>query len=329
VADPEHTVLVPAYNAEQTIEQAIRSVLAQTTPSFEVIAVDDGSTDATPAVLERLAAEERRIKAIRQPNAGPSAARNAAIDRAAGAYLTFLDSDDLLMPRYLETVGASFAADPGVGLVHVRAWVLDDAAGGGRVRRGAWPPPGYVIGSGAEPTDAADAVIALASGNYVGAVQTASRSAVERAGGLDADLHQAEDYDLWLRIAIAGFRIVAAPGTLAVIRNRPGSLSKDELELARGVHAVCERILTAYDVPEPARVAASSQMRMADRHIELLSGGAPMRAAVRQIRLALGRVKRRLLSGRLWYAEPPPEVAAAFPDLVGRASGPEPEPGNG
>ena len=153
--------------------------------------------------------------------------------------------------------------------------MLDEAAGGGRVRRAAWPPPGYVTGSATEPDEPADAVVALASGNYIGAVQTARRTAVERAGGLDDDLHQAEDYDLWLRIAIAGFRVVTAPGTLAVIRNRSGSLSKDELELARGVRAVCERILSTYEVPERARAAAAAQLRMADRHIELLSGGAP------------------------------------------------------
>jgi glycosyltransferase involved in cell wall biosynthesis len=317
VSDPAHTVIVPAYNAEGTIEQAIRSVLAQTTGSFEVIAVDDGSSDATPELLERMAADDGRITVIRQRNAGPSAARNAAIGRAAGAYLTFLDSDDLLMPRYLETMAATFATDPRVGLAHARAWVLDEAAGGGRVRREIWPPPGYVIGSSAEPAEPAEAVVALASGNYVGAVQTAGRAAVERAGSLDDDLHQAEDYDLWVRIAIAGFRVVAAPGTLAVIRNRPGSLSKDELELARGVRAVCERLLSVYDVSDQARAAAAGQLRAADRQIEVLSGGAPGRAALRRMRLALGRTKRRVLAGRLWYREPPPEVAEAFPELVG------------
>ncbi len=319
--DPAHTVIIPAYNAEDTVEQAIRSVQAQSTPSFEVIAVDDGSSDATPELLERMAADQPRIRVIRQRNAGPSAARNAAIDRAAGAYLTFLDSDDLLMPRYLETIAASFATDPRIGLVHARAWVLDEAAGGGRVRRAVWPPPGYVTGSGAEPDQPADAVVALGSGNYVGAVQTARRAAVERAGGLDDNLHQAEDYDLWVRIAIAGFRVVAAPGTLAVIRNRSGSLSKDELELARGVRAVCKRILSTYEVPEQARSAAADQMRRADRQIAMLTGGAPASAGLRRMRLATGRIKRRLLSGRLWYPQPPPEVADAFPELVGRQAG--------
>src|SRR5690242_19650168 len=104
VPDPAHTVIVPAYNAAGTLELAIRSVRAQTDSSFELIAVDDGSTDATPDLLRRLAGEDARIRVIRQENAGPSAAREAAMGQASGTYLTFLDSDDLLMPSYLETM---------------------------------------------------------------------------------------------------------------------------------------------------------------------------------------------------------------------------------
>ncbi len=316
MAEPAHTVIVPAYDAADTIGQTIRSVRAQTWPSFELIAVDDGSGDATPRILEEAAAEDDRIAVIHQANAGPGAARNAAIERASGRYLTFLDSDDLLMPAYLETTGAMLERDPTIGLVHARAWVLDEAAGAGRVRRAVWPPPGYVTGSADDPPDARTALVALAEANYVGAIQTARRTAVERAGGLDARLHQAEDYDLWLRIAIAGFRVVTAPGTLAVIRNRAGSLSKDELELARGVRAVCERMLSAYDLPEEARAAARRQLARADREIQLLSGRSPVRGRLRRGRLVLGKVKRRLLARRLWYPEPPREVAEAFPDLV-------------
>jgi glycosyltransferase involved in cell wall biosynthesis len=315
VPDPTHTVIVPAYNAAETIEQAIRSVGAQTDSSLELIAVDDGSTDATPDLLRRLAADDERVHVIRQDNAGPSAAREAAMSRASGSYLTFLDSDDLLMPSYLETMAETLGADEEIGLAHARAWVLDDAAGGGRIRRAVWPPPGYLTGSDEDP---ADPVVALASGNYLGAVQTARRDAVERAGGLDTGLDQAEDYDLWVRIAVAGFRIVSAPGTLVVVRNRAGSLSKDELELARGVRAVCERILSVYDVPDEARTAAKRQLDRANREIDLLSGRAPARGALRRVRLALGRAKRRLLAGRLWYPVPPPEVAEAFPELVGQ-----------
>jgi glycosyltransferase involved in cell wall biosynthesis len=313
VAEPTHTVLVPAYNAAQTVAEAIRSVTAQTTDSFEVIAVDDGSSDATPELLDEMSKGDSRIRLVRQRNAGPSAARNAAIERAAGTYLTFLDSDDLLMPRYLEAMEEIFSRSPGAGLAYARAWVLDEAAGGGRVRRGIWPPPGYVTGSRLAPDDP---VVALASGNYVGAVQTATREAVERVGGLDVDLRQAEDYDLWLRIAIAGFGIVSGPEALAVVRNRAGSLSKDELELGEGVRAVCRRLISEYEVSDEARAAAAAQLERTNRMIEVLDGSASLRGAIRRVRLALGRVKRRLLTGRLWYPEPPPEVAEAFPDLV-------------
>ena len=160
VADPLHSVIVPAYNAGETIGQAISSVIAQTSPSFEVVVVDDGSRDATPELLRRMAQEDSRLRVVRQENAGPSAARNVAIERAAGTYLTFLDSDDLLLPSYLETMGAMLGADAEIGLAHARAWVLDDAAGGGRVRRAIWPPPGYMAGSGDDP---ADPVVALAN----------------------------------------------------------------------------------------------------------------------------------------------------------------------
>jgi glycosyltransferase involved in cell wall biosynthesis len=295
---------------------AIRSVRAQTDSSFELIAVDDGSTDATPELLQRLAGEDARIRVIRQENAGPSAAREAAMRQASGTYLTFLDSDDLLMPSYLETMAETLGADAAIGLAYARGWVLDEAVGGGRVRRAVWPSPGNVTGS----DDPSDPVLALASGNYIGAVQTARRHAVVRAGGLDAGLDQAEDYDLWLRIAIAGFRIVSAPGTLVVVRNRAGSLSKDQIELARGVREVCERILSVYDVSDEARDAAGRQLERANREIDLLSGRARVRGALRRVRLALGRAKRRLLGGRIWYAAPPPEVAEAFPELVRRSA---------
>ena len=269
-------MIIPAYNAEDTIEQAIRSVQAQTTPSFEVIAVDDGSTDATPALLERMAADEPRIRVIRQPQRRAER-RPQRRHRSGGRCLSDL-------PRQRRPADAPIPGDdrgqlrdgprgsgwstPGRGCS-----TRPPAAAGCGGRSG--PRPGTSPASGAEPDEPADAVVALASGNYVGAVQTARRAAVERAGGLDDDLHQAEDYDLWVRIAIAGFRVVAAPGTLAVIRNRSGSLSKDELELARGVRAVCERMLSTYEVPEQARAAAAAQLRRADRQIELLSGEAP------------------------------------------------------
>lgn len=97
---PLFSVLIPTYNREQHVRAAIESVLAQTWTDFEVLVTDDGSTDDTPRTLAKFGA---RIQVIRQANSGPEVARNSAAAHARGEYLVFLDSDDLLFPRALET----------------------------------------------------------------------------------------------------------------------------------------------------------------------------------------------------------------------------------
>ncbi len=93
------SVLIPTYNREEYLRQAIDSVLAQTFTDYEIFVIDDGSTDRTPELLRSYG---NRIRALRQPNQGPEAARNCAAAQASGEYLAFLDSDDLLMPCALE-----------------------------------------------------------------------------------------------------------------------------------------------------------------------------------------------------------------------------------
>ncbi len=98
------TVIVPAWNAEKTLEAALRSVLGQTHRELRVLAVDDGSTDGTAGILSRLAAEDARLEPISAPNGGPAAARNLALSRlpAGTDWVMFLDADDLLLPDALE-----------------------------------------------------------------------------------------------------------------------------------------------------------------------------------------------------------------------------------
>ena len=108
---PLVSVIIPVYNAQSTIELAINSVLKQTYPALEIIAVDDGSTDQTLVLLDRIAKETSRLKVITQRNAGVSAARNAALSQCHGKYIRFVDADDTLPEQALEKMVSRIEKD--------------------------------------------------------------------------------------------------------------------------------------------------------------------------------------------------------------------------
>lgn len=101
---PKISVIVPAYNCENTLELSVNSITAQTLSDFEIILVDDGSTDRTLAIAERLKATDSRIKPFSKPNGGQSSARNFGLDHAAGDYIAFVDADDTVEPTFLKTL---------------------------------------------------------------------------------------------------------------------------------------------------------------------------------------------------------------------------------
>lgn len=99
---PRITVIIPAYNMEATVEKSIRSVLDQTFKDFELILIDDGSTDATPAILDSFSPLDGRVRVIHQQNKGLSESRNVGVRNARGEYLSWLDADDWMEPEALE-----------------------------------------------------------------------------------------------------------------------------------------------------------------------------------------------------------------------------------
>src|SRR5690606_40525091 len=114
---PKVSVIIPTFNRAGMVQQAIASVLAQTFASFECIVVDDGSSDDTRTVLQPLV-DAGRIRYVHQANAGLSAARNHGLRLARGAYISFLDDDDLYEPHKLARQVAYLDANPEAMLVH-------------------------------------------------------------------------------------------------------------------------------------------------------------------------------------------------------------------
>src|SRR5437016_179026 len=108
--DPTFSVVMPALNAETTIGAAIRSVLAQTRTDFELLVVDDGSTDNTIDEVRRVA--DPRVRLLALKHRGVAVARNYAISEARARFVSMLDSDDLWLPSYLEVMGAALAGNP-------------------------------------------------------------------------------------------------------------------------------------------------------------------------------------------------------------------------
>src|SRR5216117_1951628 len=128
------SVVIPAFNAEQHIGEALSSIRDQTLPDVEVILIDDGSTDGTLREAERFA-DSLDLTIVRQANAGPSAARNSGIRTARGRYCAFLDADDIMLPELLAAQSALLDSDPDLGLVLTDVMTFNEA---GTVHRTRW-----------------------------------------------------------------------------------------------------------------------------------------------------------------------------------------------
>lgn len=202
---PRISVIIPTYNRQELVVAALQSVLAQTITGFEIIIVDDGSTDQTE---QRLQPYLDRIRYVKQANQGVAAARNTGIRHAQGELLCFLDSDDLWLPTKLEKQLDWASAHPEYALIATEIQGIDAA---GRPT-GARKTDMYQIQNGLVAEK-------LLFGNWI---QTSTvmvrRAALERAGGFDEDVGQfGEDWLLWMRIA-AESPIYFLPEPLAAYR---------------------------------------------------------------------------------------------------------------
>jgi glycosyltransferase involved in cell wall biosynthesis len=237
---PAVSVIMPAYNVERYIGASIRSVLRQTFRDFELIVVDDGATDGTFRAAVDAAREDPRVFFFRQQNCGLSAARNTGLRKSRAPAIALLDSDDMWLPTFLERQMATLAQDAAVDIVTGNAWTLGGTYHGEPAR----PYP--------DPRPQPDLTSILADELAIFVMSVFRRRVYDVIGGFDESLRTNEDFDFWLRAAIAGFRFARNDEPLGFYRRRPDSLSADQMRMLRGVLRVMAKQRPAVLFMHPA-----------------------------------------------------------------------------
>ena len=252
------SVIIPAYNAGHRVTRTIKSVLEQTLPVREVIVVDDGSSDDTKAVVSRFGGI---VRVLSKPNGGPASARNLGAREAQGDWLAMLDADDWWFPRKNE-LQLAHADHDDIGLSHCR---LDH-----RVEK----PPDVL------------AFDDLWERNWIGnSSALIRRAAFEQLGGFveERRLISVEDYNLWLRVAAAGWRVVTCPHILVHYTQGIGISSNADRLMRASLYNVDD---LEQRLPLTAAVAAQKRQRIREEFRRLAfheSETKSARALLRQI----------------------------------------------
>jgi len=231
---PLVSVVIPAYNAETYIAAAVESVLAQTFRDFELIVVDDGSSDSTAS---RLAAYEGALRCIRQANSGVSRARNNGVEASRGRLVAFLDADDVWLPAKLEKQTRLLESRTDCRTCYTAAIVADAALRPIAVDR--------------RPEGAVTAHNLLLRGNIVpagGSAILCERELLVGTGGFDPNLSLCADWDMWLRL-LTRSRFAAVDDPLVVYRRTPGSMSGNPRVLERDTLALLAKAFSEQDAP--------------------------------------------------------------------------------
>ena len=295
------SVVMPVYNGQAFLREAIESVLTQTHRDLELVAIDDGSSDDSPAILAELAAADRRVRVIRQANGGGARARNRALQEARAEWIINLDHDDVMLPNRIERQLAFIAAHPAVKVFSCRAFYINaDGKTFGRTK--------------CEPLTSRDAFERhLASGEPIGINHPAAalhRPTILEVGGYRPEFEGAEDIDLWNRVAEQGHLVLQQDevlmryrihGTSVMASRTRQSWEKGEWTLA------CMRARRA-GRPEPSR-----EQYLADL------GAEPWWRRLQRERLMQARVHYRVagfdIANRRW-------LRGAFHLLIGAAARP-------
>ena len=295
---PTFSIVMPAFNTAPTINAAIESVLAQTRDDFELLVVDDGSSDGTAARVEPYL-HDNRVRLISQPNLGLAGARNTAIEIARGMYASLLDSDDVWLPRYLDVMATALDNNPVAAVAYTDAWVLDD--GIRRIARRTAMSPSHPPST---PRDSELFLRALLEfGNFVFSGATIRMSTLRVVGPFRR--LEAEDYEMWLRIAARGYSFVRCPETLVIYRRSPRQMTANQERTRRAVENVLRIVEEEYEIPDDIRALAGQRIPL-----RAFRPGRP-----RRVPRVLRPLYKALARAHWFYFKPPKPVRDSFPDL--------------
>ncbi len=257
---PSVSVVIPAYKIAPFVAETLGSVFAQTFRDYEVVIVNDGSPD-TEEFERALAPYAGRVRYFRQENRGAGAARNRGIEEARGEFVAFLDGDDVWLPSYLEEQ-LSFIRAGGFDLVYADALLFGDSPLAGQTYMETAPSNGPVNFMSLIRNEC----------NVITSGVVARLQAVRDAGLFDESLRNAQDFELWVRLARRGARLAYQRKVLLRYRYHEGSLSGDVLNRARREWRVTTRIADTYELTPEERAVINSMLARQEATLELETG---------------------------------------------------------
>lgn len=231
---PRVSVIIPVYQGDRFLAEAIESVLNQTYTNYEIIVINDGSTDNSNDVLQPYL---DKIRYVYQENQGVAAARNLGIQIAKGEFIAFLDQDDFWWPDKLALQVACFDTKPELGIVN-SGWQRVNELGKAIVN--------------VEPWHKASELNLRAWLQWKPVLPSAimfSRQWLERAGGFDSRFTQSSDVDMVLRLALMGCEAKWVPQVTACYRQHQCNTMKNSIEQAESIHAVIDNFFALPDLP--------------------------------------------------------------------------------
>ena len=236
---PRVSVVIPTYNCARFLGRTIDSALGQTYRDFEVIVVDDGSTDETQSLVVGYG---EAVHYVYQPNQGASAARNVALSRAGGEFIAYLDADDLWSPEKLARQIEYLDAHPACGFVHTEVSVIDerDQILYARFNQ----ETGRAVPQGQCVRDV------LLRSHIQTLTVVERRSAFDNAGSFDLRLPVAQDYLHWIHVVLRGYEVGYLPEPLGQYRWRAGSLMASQRRLLDDFVRIYETLLIEHHIEQ-------------------------------------------------------------------------------